>query len=375
MKRHEAIRILSGQNRSPLAAGLRGALSLAEPLYRAAIIRRNRRYDHGARPAKPLGRPTLSVGNLTTGGTGKTPMVIDLVRRLQEQGHRPAVLLRGYKAKAGPSDETAELRAALPGVKIVANPSRAEGAREALGRADVVGGLSETTLENQDSKIENPISCFVLDDGFQHRQAARDLDLVLIDATCPWGFGHLLPRGLLREPQAHLARADAVLITRADQVEPDALTAIDREVEQLTGRPPLAHTAHRWAELRHGDHTLPLEHLITRRVVAVSAIGNPAAFERTLRQHCREVLAHHRFDDHHAYTAAELADLLTQAKRADADAVITTEKDYVKWKPLLAADETAIPILRPRVGIEYLDGQAEVAARLAWLLRREEPIE
>jgi len=110
MKRHDAIRILSGENRSPLAAGLRAATALAEPFYRAAVRRRNARFDAGARPATPLGRPTLSVGNLTTGGTGKTPMVIDLVRRLQNIGHRPAVLLRGYKGQAGSSDETAELR-------------------------------------------------------------------------------------------------------------------------------------------------------------------------------------------------------------------------------------------------------------------------
>jgi len=367
MKRHDAIRILSGENRSPLAAGLRAATALAEPFYRAAVRRRNARFDAGARPATPLGRPTLSVGNLTTGGTGKTPMVIDLVRRLQNIGHRPAVLLRGYKGQAGSSDETAELRDALPGVPIIANPSRIEGARQALTRADVVGGRSTSAIENRKSTIENPITCFVLDDGFQHRRAARDLDLVLIDATCPWGFDHLLPRGLLREPKAHLARADRVIITRADQVSPQALDAIDREVERLTGKPPIAHAAHRWVELRHGDATLPVDHLMTRRVVAVSAIGNPEAFERTLAQHCRAVLAHHRFDDHHAYTAGELSRLLMQAKRAGADALVTTEKDYVKWTPLLAAGDKAVPIFRPRVGIGYLDGESAVQALLTRL--------
>ncbi len=364
MNRHQAIRILCGKDRSPLAAGLRAVTALAEPVYRAAVVRRNTRFDRGRRPATPLGRPTLSVGNLTTGGTGKTPMVIDLCRRLQGLGHHPAVLLRGYKGGDGASDEAAELQNELPGVPVIANPSRIAGAREALGRADVVGGLSASQIENRNSTIENHITCFILDDGFQHRQAARDLDLVLLDATCPWGFGRLLPRGLLREPKAHLGRADSVIITRADQVERETLTTIDREVEHLTGKPPLAHTAHRWAELRYGGGTRLLDHLISRRVVAVSAIGNPDAFEKTLRQHCREVLAHHRFDDHHAYTAAELAELLTQAKRADADAVVTTEKDFVKWKPLLAAGETAVPILRPRVGIQYLDGKDKIVSSL-----------
>jgi len=365
MTRHEAIRILSGENRSPLAAGLRGVLSLGEPLYRAAVVHRNRCFDTGTRSATPLGRPTLSVGNLTTGGTGKTPMVIDLVRRLQNQGHHPAVLLRGYKkGEDGSSDEAAELQHELPGLPVIANPSRIEGARQALNRADVVGGRSTSAIENRKSTIDNPITCFVLDDGFQHRRAARDLDLVLIDATCPWGFDHLLPRGLLREPKAHLARADRVIITRADQVSPQALAAIDREVERLTGKPPIAHAAHRWVELRHGDATLPVDHLMTRRVVAVSAIGNPEAFERTLAQHCRAVLAHHRFDDHHAYTAGELSRLLMQAKRAGADALVTTEKDDVKWTPLLAAGDKAVPILRPRVGMGYVDGEARIEALL-----------
>jgi len=378
MNRARAIDILRGEDRSLTASLLRGLTRAAEPAYRA-------RFDNGKRPAADLGLPTLSVGNLTTGGTGKTPMVIDLCQRLQAMGHQPAVLLRGYKTRQGVSDETEEIRASLPGVRVVANPSRIEGARQALAPPSA-GPASAEPGANSNLPNLAPPTCFVLDDGFQHRQAQRNLDLVLIDATCPWGFDHLLPRGLLREPKQNLSRADAVIVTRADQATPDQIAAIDAEIQRLTGRPPLAHTAHRWTALRHdhqkgdkyinwgadrgekgtypllprGDQTLPIDDLATRRVCAVSAIGNPAAFEETLARHCRQVLGVERRDDHHAYTAAELARLIRWAADAGADALVTTEKDYVKWRPLLEEHPLPIPVYRPALAVEYRDGEAQL---------------
>ncbi|MCG8511455.1 MAG: tetraacyldisaccharide 4'-kinase, partial [Rhodospirillales bacterium] len=219
---------MSGEATGLLAAAARGGLALAEPVYRAVVSARNKRFDNGKRTIARLPRPVISVGNITTGGTGKTPMVIHLARLLHEAGHRPAVLLRGYKADPEhpqASDEAAELTAALDGIAYVeANPNRVESARRVLDNhpnADV----------------------FLLDDGFQHRQVHRDLDMVLIDAMCPFGHDHLLPRGLLREPMKNLARADAVVVTRADQVEPGKLKEIDQRIVAMHGKPPIAHAA------------------------------------------------------------------------------------------------------------------------------------
>jgi len=153
--------ILAGRARGPLPAALRSAAALAEPAYRLAIARRNHAFDTGRRPATDLGRPTISIGNLTAGGTGKTPVTLDLTRRLLARGHRPAILTRGYHG----GDEADELKLALGhSVQLGINPSRSQAARQLLAQFPGV-------------------TCFVLDDAFQHRQAKRDLDLVLSDSS------------------------------------------------------------------------------------------------------------------------------------------------------------------------------------------------
>jgi len=330
------IPVLDGSDRSLRAAMLRRALALAEPGYRLGVARRNRAFDTGKRRPVHLGRPTISVGNLTTGGTGKTPFVIDLARRLE----LPGVLLRGYHG----GDETQELRDALGECgDVEANPDRAAGAKALLARSPQT-------------------SVFLLDDGFQHRQAHRDLDLVLIDATRPFGFGRLLPRGLLREPMANLKRADAVIVTRADRVSEDALHDLDDRIADLAGSPPLAHVAHRWTELRSDTSNVTLDQLAGLRVVGVCGIGNPEPFERTLQQHAGRVQGMALFADHHHYTRAQLDDIMARGKKDFADVVVTTEKDYVKWKPLLAGTTPALPVLRPVLTLAYLDGEEALDA-------------
>jgi len=344
MNHETLIRIMAGEEQGPLAGVLRLGLSALTPGYRLAISVRNMMFNSGLRKSARLPRPALSVGNLTTGGTGKTPMVIELARRLAEQGSRPAVLLRGYmaNAKTGPSDEAQQLRDELgSSVPIEPNPSRIQAAGRVIEK--------------------NPgaeVSVFLLDDGFQHRQVHRDLDLVLIDATRPFGFDRLLPRGLLREPARNLRRADAVIVTRSDQVDPKVLAALDKRIQELTGRPPTAHSVHRWNGFRQDDQTLPPDHLKPLSVVGVSAIGNPKAFERTLADTAGRVLTCLRFDDHHPYTAGHLQELLAKATQDDAQAVVTTEKDWVKWRPLIQSlNITAYPpILRPILGIGFIDG-------------------
>lgn len=336
--------VMSGHATGITAQLTRAAMSALTPGYRAVVQGRNATFDLNLRRPRQLPRPTISVGNLTTGGTGKTPVTLTLARWLIDAGHAPAILLRGYRGtREGGSDEAAELTTALgDACVVVANPDRYAGATEALRRSEQGG---------------RRVSTFLLDDGFQHRQVARDLDLVLIDATRPWGFGHLLPRGLLREPATNLARADAVIITRADQVNAAALDEIDTRVEHLTGRPPIAHTTHAWAGYLTNNHEpLGTDALGDRTVMGVCGIANPTAFETSLRAHAKHVTRLYAFKDHHPYNDADVQAICAEACRTGAELLVMTEKDHVKWRQVAPAT-IPIPVWRPRLAIRWLDGQ------------------
>jgi len=325
--------VMSGRAKDPAAVALRLATRLAEPAYAFAVARRNARLDR--RDPTPLGRPTVSVGNLTTGGTGKTPVVQWVCRQLITAGRRPAVLLRGYRG----GDEAAEHRAALGGDAVVEpDPDRIAAAGRVL-------------------ESDPTVTSFVLDDGFQHRRARRDLDLVLIDATRPFGHDHLLPRGMLREPVDALARADGVIVTRCESADDPAIEAIDQRITEATGRPPLAHTAFAWSALRDGSDERPVDDLRRMRVVGVTGIGNPEAFAAALRRHAAAVLDHVVLDDHHDYAAGEVRDVIESAARSGAEAVVITEKDHVKWRPHLDAWSPAVPVLRPVLDLRFRDGE------------------
>lgn len=335
--------IMSGQDRDPIAHGLRLVTNLGVPPYRLVTGARNTLYSAHLLPSKRLGRPTISVGNLTTGGTGKTPMVIELAMRLLAMNHRPAVLMRGYEPKGQfeskqGSDEVAVLRSSLSSeVPVIANPSRVKGAR------DVLAEHPETTV-------------FLLDDGFQHRRAHRDLNLVLVDASRPFGFGRVLPRGLMREHPYALRRADAIIVTRSDRVEPDELTALDRALEKITHRPPLAHACHHWAALNLSYKRLPVETLQQKTVFGVSGLGNPTDFEAKLREHAGRVVGCMAFDDHHPYSKHEVSGIFHTAQERGAEAIVTTEKDWVKWRRFAGGVRTKLAVYRPVVQMTFVDG-------------------
>ena len=311
-------------------------------LYGAVLALRNWYYDRvGGRRA---GVPVVSIGNITVGGSGKTPMAIWAVERLHGMGRRPAIVMRGYKGSAvSPGDEVRMLRARLPEVPVVANPDRLAGAAEAARRgADVV----------------------VLDDGFQHRRLGSDLELVLIDATCPFGYGRVLPAGLLREPLAGLRRADLIVLTRADQVSPAAIEAIAAELHRRAPDAPVIRATHDpvglVGDVGAGEVASPAS---GRPVLAFSGIGNPGAFERTLRSTGLEVREALRFADHHRYGPADVERICALAKRAESDMIVTTEKDLVK---LPAGVEWPAPLRALRVTTRFEgDGERLIGARLA----------
>jgi len=332
-------RVLGGRDRDPSAALLRGLTALAEPAYTAAVTLRNRRYDRQKHAEVTLGKPVISIGNLTTGGTGKTPLVIDLARWLRQEGIHPAVLLRGYKSNEHGSDEQAELQHALgKHVPVVANADRAVAAEQAFERRP-------------------DLDVFLLDDGFQHRKVHRDLDLVLLDAREPFGYGRVLPRGLLREPLHHLSRADAVLVTRCDRASLDELEGLDRTVARLTGRPPLAHIEHAWAGVtdQTGLH-LGLDALAGETVVAAAGVGQPAAFFEMVDEHAGRLAKTFAYPDHHDFIEDDLRQVFREARSLKAGAVVVTEKDWVKWAAVLGTFEPPITVLRPRLTLRWRHG-------------------
>jgi tetraacyldisaccharide 4'-kinase len=361
--------ILTRQDNSLRARFARLSLAALRPGYAMATAMRNAAFDHRLRTIHRLDRPVISVGNLTTGGTGKTPIVINLARRLIELGASPAVLLRGYRAEPRQdirsSDETKVLRGALgPDVPIEPDPDRVAAAQR------VVLTYPQTDV-------------FLLDDGFQHRRLHRDLDLVLVDATRPFGCvwplpasyrkSAQLPLGLLRESPRNLRRAGGVIITRADQTDGDQLARLDALVEILSGRPPLAHAAHRWTGLLDAhDQLASLETLKNLAIAAVCGIANAQPFLDAARAAAARLALACPLRDHQPYDHKLLGDILEQASASGAQALLMTEKDWVKCKPLLHKFRNPpLPIYRPVLDIAWLRGQEAVGELLAKLFRRE----
>lgn len=307
-------RLADGTDGSLRGTLLRAGLAPLGAAWGGVMAARNVAYDVGLLPSRRAPVPVVCVGNLTLGGTGKTPLVAWVARRLAAAGRRPAIVSRGYGAARGAtSDEAAELALLLPGVPHVADRDRLAGARAAAAAG---------------------ADCVVLDDGFQHRRLARDLDLVAIDATDPFGCGHVFPRGLLRERVGGLGRARAAILTRVAGVAPERRAAIRARFAAACGsRMPEV-----WAEASHapiglraaGGGREDLAWLTGRRVAAFAGIGNPAAFHATLRSLGADVVAFRPFVDHHAYSAADLAALSTWAEAMGATALVTTLKDLVK---------------------------------------------
>jgi len=296
------------------ASMARAGLATLSVGYRGVIALRNAMFDLGWRKPQRVSVPVISVGNVTTGGTGKTPIVALIVQLLQHRGFQPAIISRGYGSVDGePNDEKRVLERLCPDVPHEQNRSRYIAARRVT-----------------ESK---PIDVIVMDDGFQHRQFHRDLDVVLIDATCPFGYDRLLPRGFLREPPASLKRADAILITRSDMVSEKRLDEIIARVRRVASCPDerICQIDFRATGLinRAGQRS-PLRDYSTTPVMLVSGIGNPDAFEDTCRRCGLKIVGTHWFPDHHHYLPQDLESIEGLRKKLGAAQVVTTLKDLVK---------------------------------------------
>ncbi|MDO4568926.1 MAG: tetraacyldisaccharide 4'-kinase [Planctomycetia bacterium] len=342
------LRIICGEERSLSASVFRTAARVIEPIYGAAVDWRNRRFDrkYARNEISHADAPVVSVGNLTLGGTGKTPLVLWIAEQLLAQNKRVAVLSRGYKSaeqRSALNDEGREMKRRLPELILLQHPDRVALARRAV---------SEFHAE-----------CLLLDDGFQHRRLFRDVDVVVIDATAPFGAtGRLFPNGTLREPRESLKRADAVVFTHATKVLEAQKKDILAQISAIPGRKPeliVAETRHApeafvvaGSAEGHSDETrLPLDAFRGARVGVFCGVGNPEAFLNTLAEVGIDPGNRvKRYPDHCAFDARSVEALEAWSRSERLDALLCTEKDIVKFDTTLPS----VPLAALRIRLEFL---------------------
>ena len=371
--------LIFGQARGPGAAAARAGLAALAGLYGGVMSAYRVAYDRGLVRTVTAGCRVISVGNLTVGGTGKSTTVRWLAARLRDRGVPVAVLSYGYRAGSDEpvtvvsdghrvlvpasvsGDEPRMLAEALPGVPVLIGKRRQLSAAAAVQRFGV--------------------RACVLDDAFQYWRLVKDLDLVLLDALCPFGGGHLLPRGLLREAPRQLRRAHAVVLTQAHRLSERERAALRQQVRRLTPGAVLAEARHAPRPLRpigqgvqvfrctgvqagRPEHlnTRTPEHLNTelhgRRVLALSSLGNPEGFERSLVGLGAEVVPA-RYPDHHPYRPEDLRREAERARAAGCAMIVTTEKDAVKIE---RGWESTVPLRVLPVELEFDAGREELEA-------------
>lgn len=335
---------MSGRNRGLAAAGLRAALSLASIGYRLEMRRRTRRFDSGI-DVHRVDVPVISVGNLTAGGTGKTPVVAMLGNYFRRWGVNVAFLSRGYKSHDTLANDEALVLERLCPVPHVQQPDRVAGAARAIA---VFGS-----------------ELLILDDGFQHRRLARDLDIVLIDATNPFGYGRLLPRGLLREPVEALQRADLVLLTRADCISRSARREIIVRLGAVAPNVPIIDVAFPPVRLVNvSGERRSLDELHDVPTLAFCGIGNPAGFTATLSTADIRPAETVTFRDHHHYVEADLQRLARRARALGAAAAVTTLKDLVKLRDDRLSPPSGVPLWAVETGCEVIGNHDALFGKL-----------
>lgn len=347
-----------------------GVVQLRLWLYAKGILRHN-----------SLGCQVVSIGNLTVGGTGKTPVVEVFARELQKEGRRVAVLSRGYKKvepkfakkmldkllfaesrrpprvvsdgnqllldSAMSGDEPYMLASNLPNVAVLVDKDRVKSGRYAINK------LGCDTL--------------VLDDGFQYMGMKHRLEIVLVDSTNPFGNENVLPRGTLREPITNIKRADFIFLTKSDGTGKENLK---ERIRSLNSRAEIIECQHcaRYLKNVFSDERHELEYLKELKVVSLSGIAVPTGFEGELERRGATLLNKVRFVDHHRYSQQEMLDIINDAKKRGAAAIITTEKDAVRLPMLGRCD---VPILFLRVDIDILSGEEDFRSCIARICFRD----
>lgn len=359
--------IVSGEDQSVLGDIARSSLGLLSKGYEKAVSIRNARFDEGKGVTK-VTVPVISVGNITAGGTGKTPMVRFICDVLTQKGLHPTVLSRGYRAE----DNNKNIIISKDGTMLVEPSISGDEAwllAKVLQKSNVIIGR-ERSKSAEIAINELGADCLIMDDGFQHRALARDIDIVLIDASNPFGYEHVLPRGLLREPLSGLQRANIIVLTKVDQVAPGIVSGIRKRLTQMIPNVPVYETTHKprfmytlddWA---NGSVGASVDAYKEQRIMAVSGIGNPQSFTQTLTDVGYNVVHTVPFGDHHDFSNDDVVEIWKEAFAHQADAICITEKDAVKLSQLHAIEDLKIPILVLSIGIEFVSGKQEFIENL-----------
>ncbi len=318
-------------------------------------------YESGLAKRFPLGCQVISVGNVTVGGTGKTPVVEILARTLRDEGRSVAILSRGYKKKERPflqrlfggeasapprvvsdgervlldselsGDEPFMLASNLPGVVVLVDKNRVKAGRYAIRHygCDVL----------------------ILDDGFQYMKLKHSHEIVLVDSTNPFGNGHLLPRGILREDAAHIGRADFIFITKSDG-NTDILRA---RLRRMNEHAEIAECRHRPCFYKNAftGEVMPLDMVKGMKVTTLAGIAAPMGFEKSVSAMGAKIVSRERFPDHYRYRAQDIIDVINSADELGAEAILTTEKDAVRLPRL---EYPKVPIYYMRMDIEIIKG-------------------
>lgn len=320
----------------------RTLLALASLPYSFVMRVRNRLYDASFFKQHQVRVPVIVVGNLTVGGTGKTPAVEYVARFFREQDRQVALLSRGYGSTESRNDEALVLESNLDDVPHLQGADRVS--------------LANTAIEELESDL------LVLDDGFQHRRLKRDLDIVLVDATNPWGYGWCLPRGLLREPRSGLRRAGMILITRCDQVNQESLCRLQNEFARIVPGCTVAQCKHAPQSLQNTVDEIPVSSLTGRRIAGFCGIGNAAGFWKTLQSLGCTIIDQKSFPDHHQYQREDVDMLQQWAALLPADTwIVTTQKDWVKLRIDQLGDK---PFWSLRIALEITQGRSAFESAL-----------
>lgn len=309
------LQVISGKDRSIPARILWGLLWVASLGYGLVVALRNALFDRKILRARDLGRPVISIGNITWGGTGKTPFAQYVAERLLGRTARPAILNRGYHLKSsGVRDEAQMLKQQLADVPVGVGADRVLSAEKILAA--------------------RPVDVFILDDGFQHRQVKRDLDVVLIDAANPFGNGHLIPAGILREPVSQLRRADVVVLSKTHLADED-VPRLKKTVQTLNPGALIVQAAQVPAGVTNllSQEDLPVTVLKNRRVIAFCGIADPNGFAAMLRDLGADIVQFVAYRDHCVYDHDSVRILIEMADK-ESCSLVTTAKDQVKLEAL-----------------------------------------
>jgi tetraacyldisaccharide 4'-kinase len=368
--------VLDGTHKGKWPSTLRILLKGLSWIFAVIVQVRLWLYHHRIVRPNTLGCQVISVGNLTVGGTGKTPVVEVFARNLQQQGRKVAILSRGYKSKELPFLQKMTQR--ITTGKIETPPRVVSDGKRLLLDSHTAGdepymlasNLPDVAVVVDKDRVKagkyaiKELGCdtLILDDGFQYLKLGHRLDIALVDRTNPFGGGHLLPRGLLREPMRNIKRAGFIFITKcAEGGDPE----LKEQLRRMNPHAEISECRHTAKFLKHvfGEKTYDLDALNGMKIAAVSGIAVPESFENALRSFGAEIVYTRRFTDHHRFTQQEVINTINRSIKHGAEAILTTEKDAVRF-PFL--DRRDIPILFMRVEIEMLSGEEEF---MDWISR------